>query len=177
MLFLAVSANSCEKGKKLTLPPETQTGANTFGALVNGEPFVCVPLFSPQAGKKIPAISATYYRSSGWLYLQGETNLGGGDYRYIIMNINNPCEDVFTHISFAYFQPKISKCGFFACENCDQIFITKFDTINHIVSGRFKFSGRCARSVSFVTQTAQYTGDSTVHITEGRFDIKLNIYE
>ena len=38
-LALLLSAGSCKKNAENQLPPATQTGANTFGCLINGKPF------------------------------------------------------------------------------------------------------------------------------------------
>jgi hypothetical protein len=46
LLFLALTLNSCDNDDDSPrdpisqLPPATQTGANTFGALLDGEPFI-----------------------------------------------------------------------------------------------------------------------------------------
>jgi hypothetical protein len=45
-LFLAINVNSCDNDDESSRdpssrpPPLTQTGANTFGALLDGEPFI-----------------------------------------------------------------------------------------------------------------------------------------
>ncbi|MDR0542303.1 MAG: hypothetical protein LBH19_08845 [Dysgonamonadaceae bacterium] len=52
-----------------------------------------------------------------------------------------------------------------------EIFFTKLDTVNRIVSGRFQFQGQCSNAMF------EIAGDSIVFITQGRFDIKLDIYD
>ncbi|MCU7693044.1 hypothetical protein ACFSPU_02210 [Haoranjiania flava] len=39
-LALLLSAGSCKKSAENQLPPATQTGANTFGCLINGKPLI-----------------------------------------------------------------------------------------------------------------------------------------
>jgi hypothetical protein len=51
-----------------------------------------------------------------------------------------------------------------------EICVTKFDTINKIVSGRFQFIGRCSDALF------HFDGIGTKQITQGRFDIKLGMY-
>ena len=71
----------------------------------------------------------------------------------------------------------IRDCDYFSCNNCGKVFLAKFDTINCIVSGRFEFLGRCS-SLTFDESGETkiiFTGDSIVQITNGRFDLKLDI--
>jgi hypothetical protein len=51
-----VFLNSCEEEEWTTLPPETQTGANTFGCYVNNELFVAQRKYAPLGGKYLSAV-------------------------------------------------------------------------------------------------------------------------
>jgi hypothetical protein len=66
-------------------------------------------------------------------------------------------------------------CGTSVSENEGTVFLTKYDTINNIVSGTFEFTSRCAGWVrNYETKELAYPNtDSVFHITSGRFDIKI----
>ena len=149
-------ATQCEKEppgfEENGLPLATQIGANTFGALVNGELFVRT---GAGGGFMAPRqLGATYTRNN----------------QAIRMRINRPQEGKSNPLTLGYFSPDTenfsSECWMFACENCPYVFITKLDTINRIVSGTFGFIGKCA-SIRIGT-LFEYIGDSVVHVTEGR---------
>jgi hypothetical protein len=173
LLLIALSScTECEEKEWDTLPPETQTGANTFGCYVNGELFVKqkAAIYGPRP------IGATYERETDKLHIFSLA--AAKEFSYIDLFIDNPGEGEYKALSLGYFTPNFSNavaagCWGFGCENCGQIYLTKFDTINCIVSGRFEFSGRCADIFS-PPIPIKYTGDSIVHVTNGRFDIKLN---
>jgi len=168
---LLFTANQCQKEDLNGLPPETQSGKNTFGCYVDGELFVKAK-GNPMANK--PLI-ANYFRERKVLSITCDA--ANPDFFYIRLEINNPREGENNLLSFGYFSPRGTRvCPMFACENCGQVFITKLDTINRIVSGTFEFSGRCANYYPPEVRPIEYVGDSIVHITNGRFDIKLDIY-
>lgn len=95
MLVAAGSFCSCDKwiNKKIneklekertTLPPETQTGANTFGCYVNGELFVRV---SGSAGFGMPSLEAQYSDGVLKIWASGEKV---GKYGKINLTISDP---------------------------------------------------------------------------------------
>lgn len=171
-LSLVLLSSSCRKNKSKVpvdqLPPETQTGANTFGCLINGEVFK--PKGNPFAG---PVIKAQYQfvngkqgfgisarRSDGEIGqvvgIIGDsikisigtfnlTSLGSGKFRggYTYSDLTNP-------IGISYYTNEIQT---------GQITITKFDTINQIVSGTFWFDA------------IDSTTRKIVRVREGRFDL------
>ncbi len=95
------------------------------------------------------------------------------------LEIDNPQEKELNSLVSGYFILSSQNSQYWLCENCSQIFITNFDTINCIVSGTFEFLGKCAYiSQGHVdTLTNVYCSEeSTVRVTDGRFDIKLDIY-
>lgn len=162
--FLLLNSSSCRKDEEETLPPETQTGANTFGCLVNGN----------------------VWRNNGVAPFPGSnlnTNVGINYFTLGILNTNN--KDINQTMSFTVFASiKLGKYNLnseqlhakFANEmtNCfyqtDSIEtgileITNFDTLHYIISGRFNF-----KAVKLSSSTGSC--DSIVNITEGRFDIK-----
>lgn len=85
---------------------------------------------------------------------------------YKILKRNVP-----TPISYGYFYDYDNKAGLlrdcwcFAGENTGEIILTKFDIANTIISGKFRFSAQCSNS------------GTIEEVTDGRFDIKLGIYE
>jgi hypothetical protein len=162
-------ATQCKKEPLDQLPPETQTGANTFGCLVNGELFVKAR-GNPMGNKPLMA-------SFGYIgeikSLRIECRAANAEFRSIDLFIDNPREGM-NVLSRAEFYPEGvgRNCASFCCQNCGQVFITRFDTINWIVSGRFEFSGRCGYFPNS-GEPPIYTGDTIVHITQGRFDVKF----
>jgi hypothetical protein len=164
MLFLIGSSSSCEKENFTTLPPETQTGANTFGCYINGELFVASSKYAPWGHSHI---GAGYLRGMKLLTFGGYGKSG-----VLGIEIIDPKEGVYMKMTRASFVPNDEwgrDCFLFGGKEIGEITLTKLDTVNCIVSGRFKFQGKCSDPLFNIT------GDSTVNITEGRFDIKLEI--
>jgi len=103
------------------------------------------------------------------------TNIIGSMYFFI----ENFQESENNNLKLGYFQCATYNCRGFGCNDCGKVSITKLDIKNHIVSGTFEFSGRCS-SLTIDESGKEgllYTGDSIVNITNGRFDIKLDIYD
>jgi hypothetical protein len=168
MLFLIGSSSSCEKENLTTLPPETQTGANTFGCYVNDELFVndgTKPFGQPTD------LSAGYLRARKMLIIASYSYSGD----VMRLELNLPQVNVNVPISMAYYRPLYNSfCPFFAVKDKGEVILTKFDTVNCIASGRFNFPGQCA---SYLLQdTIIYsTTDSIVYVKDGRFDVKFGI--
>jgi len=165
-------SSSCKKNKSDNpidqLPPETQTGANTFGCLVDGQVFK--PKGDPFAG---PIIKAQYQfvngrqgfgissrRSEGneskLVGIIGDsiivsvgtfnlTSLSAGKFRggYTYRELTNPS-------GISYYTNGVQR---------GQITIKNFDTVNQIVSGTFWFDA-IDSATSKITQ-----------VREGRFDL------
>lgn len=175
LLFFLCSlliGSSCRKHKPVDpvsqLPPETQTGANTFGCLVDGKVFL--PKGDPFGG---PVIKAQYQfvngkqgfgvsarRSTGEtsqiVGIIGDsiqisigtfnlTSLASGKFSggYTYRDLTNPA-------GVSYYTKDIQK---------GQITIKHFDTVNQIVSGTFWFDA------------LDSTTGKIVQIREGRFDL------
>jgi hypothetical protein len=168
MIFITITLCSCESCKKeyLTeLPPETQTGANTFGCYVNGELFVKDGTHTFTE----PPLNAEFIKGQNILTISSFSKKGYINLWVMDVKVNIP-----TSLYEGYFLPEAEwgrECFCFGGKNFGEIVITKFDTTNNIVSGRFLFTGQCSDPLLNVT------GDSIVNITDGRFDIKLNVYE
>ncbi len=148
------------------LPPATQTGAHTFGCLLNGQPWT-------PSGNNGPANYRLIY----------DPGHAGGDleirvYRYVPALKNNQYFFISgAPITKAGIYPIDNKiCGVYystgtsgVCNKYDnapgltikgQLTITKLDLTNNIVAGTFDF------------QLAQ-PGCDTVKVTKGRFDYHL----
>jgi len=192
VLFLSVSAFSCdlnklfEKPEPTELPLETKTGENTFGCFVNGELFVAQRGYYSTLGW--PHLFANYYKwPNGKKYLEIEAN---GKQGYIWMTIYHPEENII-NTSFRVLA-KINKQNYqgnniFSVRdtitntlssiegywNGGEIYITKFDTVHEIVSGRFHFN---LEKLNYgITDINTYKLDSIGNISQGRFDIKMKI--
>ena len=134
-----------------TLPLETQTGEHTFGCYIDGELFLKnnKPIFLGDW------LGARYVSTDdGLIYPKGiKIWCEGRNGKVIEMFFNN-----FT-IGSDIVMDKVSYAG---VENCDvsYVHLTKLDTINRIISGRFEFN------------LIDSVNNKTVRFTEGRFDIR-----
>lgn len=136
------------------LPPATQVGANTFGCLINGEPFV---------------VSNTSNQTA--IYQGGVLQIGGGidnsimDKRISInisapINLNTPYDLTLFPNNLAIFVNNGEGCYYdYDHTTSGTLTITKFDQTNFIISGTFNFS----------TQTNEC---ENINITNGRFDLQ-----
>ncbi len=127
------------------LPPQTQTGENTFGCLINGEPL---------------SITNSYHMTA--IYQQGQLQFGGGG---ISMIINEPFStnnqiDLTGKVRYIVDPNPQSGCHY-EFEDAYKGFVkfSKIDQNNYIISGIFEFS------------TVNEQCD-TVKITNGRFDMQ-----
>ena len=158
-LFIALPLSCVEPEEPTELPPETQTGANTFGCYVNGELFVAQPHFS---GFHVRNYVDAMYGTS----LSGESYVeiyGSNKSIYIMLVIINPdTNNLFIPSSINYSNNGIDFYG----RNTGEVFFTKLDLENQIVSGTFEFEIPLLKDGEAVE-------DSTVKITEGCFDIKF----
>lgn len=167
-LILAL-CESCRYVDREVIPIETQTGAGIFGCYVNGELFVneIGPLLDPSYH-----LSASYDLSTNILNIlcTGKDRMGN-----INLTVLNPVVGI-TQMPLTAGLDKITVLSneftadntieksmmirYEMIENSGEIFLTKLDTTNHIVSGRFQF---------------QVKGDSIISVTNGRFDAMLRV--
>jgi hypothetical protein len=167
LLFSSLLLNSkCRKEPtEPQLPPETTTGAMTFGCKIDGKVFV------PKGSFAGPALDAQY------LFLGN--GLGGGWFLNVgaANRIDNPNTDIaiatdslilLEGISYPLKKMKGSAYGQFGSgilfyqmgvNDTGALFITKHDQTQRILSGRFSFTA------------SRLTGEK-VKITDGRFDIR-----
>ncbi len=174
-LVIIATTNSCNKdddgGEQPNdpasqLPPATTTGAQTFGCLIGGEPFV-----PDRFGQGRP--SAFYQFVDGAYTLGISGSSGGGESNRALniggIDVSNIEEVSYTLIEFdsGNFFAEYFIGGGFVLEtsttrsNPGKLVITNFDEENFILSGIFEFSVRD-------------NNGNDINITEGRFDLNYN---
>lgn len=153
------------------LPPETQTGAGTFGCLINGKAYVAPFATSARGDWQSP----TKLGVSGTIYENGDSKK---DQSSVSMGLNGQLLDkqTFALVSratpFPIFTPGINQflAGATVEFRCDysgnyvktgQVELVKFDGYLRIASGRFAFT------------LYEPGGCDTLHVTNGRFDVKF----
>ncbi len=148
------------------LPPATQTGANTFGCLVNGQPW------TPRGNDGTSNFSVVYdpNYAQGWLSVATYRIADGVANQQIISLNSDSMRAVGTYplrILSKHFATLIdgrSKCKYYptdATTYCrGNLTITRLDMRAGVVSGTFDF-------------TLAKLGCDTIRITHGRFDKKL----
>jgi len=164
-LFLAFSAQSCiEVPEPTSLPPETQTGENTFGCYVNDELFVAEPG------------SAGWYSSHLEAILYNDTSLSisayGRNNRCVFFTVLNPKENVKQEVDWAYYANK--KFHYIGKNIGGVVILTKFDASNLIVSGVFVFDIPFG-NIIYAVDKDEPVNDSIARVTQGRFDIKMTL--
>ncbi|HDR52806.1 MAG TPA: hypothetical protein ENN90_14505 [Mariniphaga anaerophila] len=168
LLFSFFAAGSCEKeNEEPQLPPVTQTGAGTFGCLVNEEVWNSEPLLF---GSPLGA-SNNQWEDKRWII-----DAVGNDYT-IILEIckdsvingksilkgiseegcsNGTVHRKNSHSGISTFRTSNNSIG--------EILITNYDTINEIIAGTFYFD-------------AFNSSGEKIEIRDGRFDVKFINYE
>ncbi|OAV71882.1 hypothetical protein Barb4_00323 [Bacteroidales bacterium Barb4] len=166
LLSMVALLYGCEE-KYTSLPPETQSGANTFGCLIDGRLFVR-ELYLPTSYDYVA------YRSEDNVLA---INIKANGQPESIQIIDSIVETGTSHpLRFASFEHRtFEKTYGFSTENSGEIYLTRFDTINKVVSGTFSF--RAGKS-ELVSWRGEYTGDTVMNVTQGRFDLEFskNIY-
>ncbi|MCF1420402.1 MULTISPECIES: DUF6252 family protein [Mangrovimonas] len=162
--LLFISLTNCNKDDDNTpqnpinqLPPATQTGENTFGCLVNGEPFAI------ENSANIVAIF-----QQGSLFISGEIDADDRDENIsIFLNndnviVENGVYDLFNSTTNSgKFENQIESCDYNTTNgSLGTLTITHFDEVNFIISGDFQFEG--------------YSDEcsNVINITNGRFDMQ-----
>ena len=158
-MLCASSCESCkdEEVKEWTeLPPETQTGANTIGCLVEGELWATGKL----PGRPFTPSMDTYYIidiDSTLLAIYAEGRKGMMSFLIINPQIGENKASVGARFNLK------PECERFSEENLSSVYITRLDTIARVVSGRFAFELPCEKNK-----------ENVIRITEGRFDMYLD---
>lgn len=175
LLMCFFTFSQCKKAKTNPigeLPPKTQTGANTFGCLVDGKAFT-------------PGGSSLSGPNKGAVYQYLIPGIPNG-YTFAVSGTDKRNPETITSVGFGFDSVRISSGLFLlnlrkngqggGCRFYNNIFpngnlfntnetvsgellIKKFDTINQIVSGTFWFN-------------AINSSNEKVEIREGRFDMR-----
>ena len=169
LFIIAVSISQCKKNKtdEPQLPPETTTGAMTFGCKVNGQ------IFLPKDGNGRPGLYVQYVNlgnvpDGGW-------HLNIPAYNYSTnKGVSIETDSLLLVEGMTYqFKTTIGTANAFYRENIPNgvnvypkldndmgsLIVKKHDPIQRILSGTFSFIGTDGSGVK-------------VDITEGRFDIR-----
>lgn len=150
------------------LPPATQTGARTFGCLINGQKFV------PENKNLIqgPVLQCNYIYTGGGYHLTvaGGSITSDGRLNGVIVGTDSLAiaqGGVYTFKTFASgnalasytIYPQVGIIQYVTNTTLSgQLNITKLDTVKQVVSGTFYF-------------TAVNDSNDTVKVTGGRFDM------
>ena len=167
------------------LPPETQTGANTFGCIINGQVFYprdgTSTLFNP-GGKRfefwvdpsdpsglgnfreleIRNLQDAKPANSILIHLQNLPQIGAGEYFWKESNFQSSIDGLMQNYVYAkIFDVSVNGWRYYGSyENSGKVTITRYDFPNRIVSG--KFNGKLRL----------YNSTEEIEIINGRFDIK-----
>ena len=165
-LLLLVGCHKKDPSPEEQLPTATQSGANTFGCLVNGQPW------TPKGNNGSSNYSVSYDRA----YRKGTLNVG--TYRYIGTGANDyqlvgfyadsiPTPGTYSLAIVNHhegiFLDRTKTCQFPGNDpyyRKGSLTITRLDVQAGIISGTFEF-------------TLARPGCDTVRVTQGRFDKKL----
>lgn len=174
-LLLLTQCSKCKQDDPAPLdqlPPATQTGANTFGCLVNGRAYVPNPRYDDNVVLYEPGISlpigGNLNIQTSHNVQQGNSNteqaitLAAGPIRtartYSLNSPNAEGTAIFNDRSKAY------PCNYYGnaavVYRRGQITITRIDEQAHVLSGTFEF-------------TLAQPGCDTIKVTQGRFDYKI----
>ena len=182
LLFLALA--SCSKNSDavrqnpvFSLPPETQTGANTFGVTINGKVYIPRDPTGVNVGVSGHGVSFWGTLDNSWnelevvdgassvgfqmiIHIQNLNAIGVAQYPLHQSNFHNQIDSTpFTHIYFKIWDSAISNYAYYgSIENQGELNITR--NSNDIVSGNFK--GKFVRYDNL---------NEFIQITDGRFDI------
>ena len=172
LLLICFCLAQCKKtssAQEDQLPPATQTGANTFGCLVNGK--VYIPKGYAGTGTPNPRIIFDI-GLDGLPYLQiiakqfGQSNLQEGSFILFTDSlISIGTHNIYTNKKqIGYGSRFTANCGILPDDNVQFktgiIQITKYDRLNGIISGIFNFK-------------IKPSDCDTLSFTNGRFDFKL----
>lgn len=168
ILLMVVLFVSCKK-EVADLPPETQTGANTFGARVNGENWV------PQGFGPFPANNLLEVRKLGPNMYIHARNFSRSpretEFEFFLKDVTGPGTYLLNTtsgyptqaVSYGYYvRRNLSPTNEFMTSSIHtgSVTITRLDTVGFIVSGTFRF-----------TAADIFGADPPITVTEGRFDI------
>jgi hypothetical protein len=164
LLFITASLFFSCKKEISELPPATQTGANTFGAKVNGE------LWVPQGFGPIPANNLLEARKlpSGDVIINARNfsrSPNETEFELVIRAVTGPGNYTLSTANYGYYVKRnITPENEWQtnAQYTGTINITKLDTVTRFVSGTFQFNA-----------INLYNTPQPLNVTEGRFDVKF----
>jgi len=178
LLFFTIIISCISKDDpKDQLPPITQTGANTFGCVINGKYFVPSDAKTWSPGPQPKGLNAGFTNNNFKIYAADLKNTNGLYIYVYIYNLtqtgvydigqsNGETIDLFSPSFSHIFCTAIKNSErnvYYSNNNSGTITITHYDNINFIYSGTFSF-----------TATNKDDATDTIAITDGRFDLNLN---
>lgn len=144
------------------LPPVTQTGANTFGALLDGEPFI------PRGGTN--PLDCVYQLVNGKRFFNLQGNRRDEDFNIIRISLSTDSRELEEGHSYELIENEEgntfarfsfnANATFTSQNNSGTLTITKLDLSNQIISGTFSFN------------IIDFEGNLR-EIREGRFDMQF----
>jgi len=164
-LFTLCSFSACDKDEIKVLPQETQSGKNTFGCFVDNKLFIGGGYYSFIG---YSPLSAQYDRIRKTLAISTYNKTD----ETIALLLINPVQNATQKLSRGTYSNGAADGTHYIVLNGGEIYLTKLDTVNKIVSGHFSFTGKYADRFD----TFYENGDS-IKITQGRFDIELYMPE
>lgn len=172
LISLAVLLLAACNKKVTELPPATQTGANTFGAMVNGAFWV------PKGFGSFPAndILEVRFLANMNMYINANDfskSPTEKEFEIFVQNVTGPGTYMLnTNVTYpsasanyAYYVKRTLTPvdeWITSSQQTGSVTITKFDIPNHIVSGTFQFN-----------LVNLYDPSKTMTVTDGRFDIRI----
>lgn len=163
-LLLSFGTWSCEKDEKeknwTSLPAETQEGKNTIGCLVDGK--VWATNYWGNRHWMSKSTQVIYYKNSEKSYYIKILAYKKNDTAISIWILNKKIK-IETKLN-ADFVFKNELGNYDAIRGMGGVYLTKFDTINRIISGKFSFEA-----------IHEEDKTDTLKVTDGRFDMELII--
>ncbi|TAG01447.1 MAG: hypothetical protein EAZ44_08455 [Cytophagia bacterium] len=162
LLLIIASCKKKNQDAEPTLPPETQTGADTFGCILNGQVWTnsprgqgtLPPLECTPEGNGVLTIIARYSTPEKWEDLKFYSINVYGNGQYPIKKSLRNVAGFFSKTVDMWSQDSdVSEDGLLT--------ITRFDMSNRVIAGTFWFK-------------LQKTGGTTIEAKNGRFDITMN---
>lgn len=177
--FLLALVTSCSnddaKNKTFSLPPETQTGANTFGVTINGKVYIPRDPTGVSVGSTSRGMILWRPSDFSWYELEIKDGASSVGFNMIIhmhplssvgqivlhqSNFQNNIDSIpFSHVYFKIWDSAISNYAYYgSVENESYLNITRLDS--GVLSGNF--NGKFVRYDD---------PNNFIEITDGRFDI------
>ena len=158
------STSQCKKKDVPQLPPESETGAMTFGCKINGQIFV------PQDGRGRSGLRVEYVNlgigpGGGWYLNIAALDLNPASRPAVSITTDSLL--VSEGLTYNFKNAKGNTKAFYVSSgnvfskldnDTGQLKIIKFDQLNRIISGTFSFIGTDENGTK-------------VNVTEGRFDV------